>query len=654
MEAQEVGEAFDLTDRLLYALDGLRAGCGGGGGGGSPAAAAAAAAEVADVLASRRGRLALRAGGMFGEVMDAGAAAVEVAVRRALGAAAAGGGDDAAAAAVAASAAVALPLAAGYLALAADPACRAALAVPAAARLATALLTCHADAETGASVSDGTGPPPPSTPPLPPSSPAARALRLLRGGVLARAVPAHASACPSSVVMAAIAHTTDPAAVESAAAAAGGGGGNGAAVAADAVKAALGGAGAVAALAFAAAIRGAQAAALPPSALEEYGGPMPTGGGAAGAAAAAATAPLSPPSAAAHAGAVRAARVLWPLHAALTCVEQLTFAAADNEARALAATVPVGGWCAGGGGGGGGSGAPPTSLPFPAWLVRAVPVLGGHPGTPGAPARPSRAASACERVTLAVLMNITQAGGPGCGPVVRAGGVAAAGRALVAALPPEAAGGRTGSPPSSPAADRAADLASSRRLSVALGLLINLADGGGGPACAALAGLDGGAAVRALGRLVGAAALAVAPPPPPAARRGHPAAGVPAPADAASQPTTKSGDGEDGGAGGGPGATEASLEAADDEGEASILEAYASVLLAFLLEGAPPPARPAVLGAIPPAVGLGGVAASVAQCLRFYSVAGAITPHAQASLQRVLKSIMADLPGVVTATAGAM
>jgi len=610
LEAQEVGEAFDLQDRLLYALDGLRAGSGGGGAGAAPptsAAAAAAAAEVADVLASRRGRLALRAGGLFGEVMAAGAAAVAAAVRASLAAAAAASGAAATAAAAAAAAAVALPLAACYLSLAADPSCRAALAVPDAARLATALLACHADAETGAAVSDGAAPAP-DAPPLPAASPAGRALRLLRGGVLARAVPGHASACPSSVVMAAIAHTTDPAAVESAAAAAAPGGAGAGAVAADAVKAALGDAGAVAALAAAAAVRAAQAAALPAGALEEYEAPpQPGGGGAAGAAAA----PLSPPSAAAHARAVRAARVLWPLHAALTCVEQLTFAAADNEARALAATVPAGGWCTGGY-------APGRPLPFPAWLVCAVSTLGGHPGTPGAPARPSRAAAACERVALAVLMNVTQAGGPGCGPVVAAGGVAAAGRALVAALPPGEG--------ASPAADRAAALASSRRLSVALGLLINLADGGGGDACAALAALDGGAAVRALGRLMGAAAAAAAgradgPPPQPAP--------TPPPARGS--------------------ATEASLDADDEEGEASILEAYAAVALAFLLEGAPPGARPALVAAVPPAVGLGGVAAAVAQCLRFYARAGAITPRAAASLQRVLRALVSDIPGVVSA-----
>ena len=52
-QAQESGEHFEIQDNVLYALDGLSAQA-------PPAARADSAARIADVAATRRGRLALR------------------------------------------------------------------------------------------------------------------------------------------------------------------------------------------------------------------------------------------------------------------------------------------------------------------------------------------------------------------------------------------------------------------------------------------------------------------------------------------------------------------------------------------------------------------------------------------------------------------
>jgi len=196
-----VGAAFDLQDRLLYALDGLASR--------SPSAAASAAADVADILASARGRLALRAGGLFGDVASRGAVLASTSDPSAC-----------------------LALAAAYLLLAADPGAGAALATAPAAALAVALLKASADADPD----KGAGGP--SAPPLASPDAARRALRLLRAPALARFVPASASSTPAAVAMVAVAGATDPHAD--------GGGG-------EALRVALGEAGAVGALATAAA-----------------------------------------------------------------------------------------------------------------------------------------------------------------------------------------------------------------------------------------------------------------------------------------------------------------------------------------------------------------------------------------------------------------
>jgi hypothetical protein len=54
-QAQESGEQFEIQDSVVYALEGLRPGA-------FPSARADSAARIADVAATRRGRLALRHG----------------------------------------------------------------------------------------------------------------------------------------------------------------------------------------------------------------------------------------------------------------------------------------------------------------------------------------------------------------------------------------------------------------------------------------------------------------------------------------------------------------------------------------------------------------------------------------------------------------
>lgn len=53
MQAQESGEHYEIQDNVLYALDGLAAHA-------SAATRADSAARIADIAATRRGRLALR------------------------------------------------------------------------------------------------------------------------------------------------------------------------------------------------------------------------------------------------------------------------------------------------------------------------------------------------------------------------------------------------------------------------------------------------------------------------------------------------------------------------------------------------------------------------------------------------------------------
>lgn len=53
LQAQESGEQFEIQDNVVYALDGLTSSA-------SPALRRESAARIAEICASRRGRLALR------------------------------------------------------------------------------------------------------------------------------------------------------------------------------------------------------------------------------------------------------------------------------------------------------------------------------------------------------------------------------------------------------------------------------------------------------------------------------------------------------------------------------------------------------------------------------------------------------------------
>lgn len=53
LQAQESGEQFEIQDNVVYALDGLTSSA-------SPAVRQESAAKIAEICASRRGRLALR------------------------------------------------------------------------------------------------------------------------------------------------------------------------------------------------------------------------------------------------------------------------------------------------------------------------------------------------------------------------------------------------------------------------------------------------------------------------------------------------------------------------------------------------------------------------------------------------------------------
>lgn len=53
LQAQESGEQFEIQDNVVYALDGLTSSA-------SPAVRRESAARIAEICASRRGRLALR------------------------------------------------------------------------------------------------------------------------------------------------------------------------------------------------------------------------------------------------------------------------------------------------------------------------------------------------------------------------------------------------------------------------------------------------------------------------------------------------------------------------------------------------------------------------------------------------------------------
>ncbi|KAK9830945.1 hypothetical protein WJX81_000770 [Elliptochloris bilobata] len=160
MEAQESGEQCGIADDVRYALDGLAAG---------PRARRDGAVALAEVAASRRGRLVLRAEGLLGDVLAAGGRAAPAA------------SDEVAD----------LGFAVLALGLAGEEACQAALASRDAAALLCRLMQVDTEVQAG-------------------DSSAARLLRLLRETPLSRALPAAEASSPASVALAALTTATNP------------------------------------------------------------------------------------------------------------------------------------------------------------------------------------------------------------------------------------------------------------------------------------------------------------------------------------------------------------------------------------------------------------------------------------------------------------
>eukprot|EP00887_Chlorella_sp_A99_P003842 scaffold11.g3842.t1 len=82
------------------------------------------------------------------------------------------------------------------------------------------------------------------------------------------------------------------------------------------------------------------------------------------------------------------------------------------------------------------------------------------------------------------------------------------------------------------------------------------------------------------------------------------------------------------------------LSGEEEQGAASIVEVYAAILLGFLVEGSPDARREAA--ALLPTHSLAPVAAAVARCFHFYLSAGAMTKGSEDSLRRLLASLQED------------
>lgn len=95
--------------------------------------------------------------------------------------------------------------------------------------------------------------------------------------------------------------------------------------------------------------------------------------------------------------------------------------------------------------------------------------------------------------------------------------------------------------------------------------------------------------------------------------------------------------------------TEAALRVQQAEGVASIVEAYACVLLGFLVEGDEPLQRSAA--AALPGGSLEPVVAQIRKCLQFYASTGAITEAAKASFVRLLAALTKQIAAAADADA---
>ncbi|KAK9909835.1 hypothetical protein WJX75_008174 [Coccomyxa subellipsoidea] len=588
LQAQESGEQYEIQDNVVYALDGLTCSA-------SPAVRQESAAKIAEVCASQRGRLALRADGLIQDVMAAGSKL-----------------------ALAQEPIVAVAFSAMLLAFSREKLHQTVLAQKDSLAVLGALLEAHTNADFRACQAKN----------------ACGALaRLLRDSPLTARLPQSERACPSSLVLTALAGATDPQHSSSAS---------------EALKMALHEGGILQRLANLATHH------------------------------AKALADSTPRS---------AARSLWGLNRCLVAIENATFACAANEQRLVAVTMPhddaaepipaqpapsgsrpasqpaapsfaadaalssqkassqpssssspprrkfasmrcdsepqcqapklhnlnsarqhSSQSCATSVDGtrsmqsddnAPSSNACPPDVTFPAWLVRQAQTFA--PADKGVPARgPHR--DALQRM-LSVLMNLTHNNGPGCAAVLGADGLQ-----TVIALIDSLLG-----PPEEEAAfvciaDRRRLLEGLDLTSTALGLLINLVehDSGCRPSLAALPLRHGTRALPLLCRLMQASGAVS----------------------------------EESGASlkGSPGleVTEEQLRANEEEGAASIIEVYAALVLGFIIEN-----DPALRQEVDCLLegGVATVSAAVKRCLQFYVNAGAITRSTEESLRALLASL---------------
>ncbi|KAK9785525.1 hypothetical protein WJX73_008214 [Symbiochloris irregularis] len=203
---------------------------------------------------------------------------------------------------------------------------------------------------------------------------------------------------------------------------------------------------------------------------------------------------------------------------------------------------------------------------------------------------------------LSVLMNVTHNNATICSQVIEAQGCEVAMAVVGAALSPAAQ--------ASPEAggDRSALIAAVDALSVALGLLINLAESASLAVRATMSSTQaspGQTTIPLLCRLVQAA-----------------------------QPEPESPHGSE--------ITEAALAAREAESAASIVALYASLLTGLLIEGDEGRMRQAEDCFRDHSLRL--VAQGVQQCLAFYLRAAAITPRTEASLRRLAASLSSHMP----------
>eukprot|EP00884_Botryococcus_braunii_P011921 jgi/Botrbrau1/2072/Bobra.0047s0035.1 len=514
-EAQESGEQWQVLDNVTYALDGLKSS--------RATTQRESAATLAEICASRRSRVSIRAEGLFEDIMRAGAAAHP-----------------------AEDPVTALAFGVLLLGFSQDAASHSLLASSSAAAVLREVLQApeinDEDARGDAAVAK---------------------LQKLLGGALGKGLPRTQTLSPSSIALLALIWATDP---------------QQSSTGMELLKEALREEGVLEQLASLAALKGDRLPSLdaePDSSLDQ------------------------------GSQASEAERAAWWLKSALLALENASFACPANEGHLAGLSLPPHQDVA--------DQDAPRSLP--ACLLQQALFLGKERESIDRATRRS-----CLHAGLSVLMNLTHAQEKGCTAFLASGGLSSLPWLLESCLPPV----------SDTAADRDAVLENMDILSVGLGVLINVAENGGssrahlpGPSSPPLRqditceDGDSGKSklLPLLCRLIRAGGGGEEPPSPLKRRSSF----------------------------GGVEVTEAALRRGEEEGNAAIVEVYASLLLAFLLEGDPAACEEAA--AMLPGGSLQGVVGAVERCLSFYLDTGAITARTEAGLRRLLASLKSnDLP----------